>query len=73
MSENKRFYNSWNKNNSLFAFWIGNIDNHQLYKKKKNKIVTIEIDEITDTYFEVINKIYNIGVRNILILIVFNR
>jgi len=69
MSENKKFHNEWNKNNSLFAFWVGNIDIHQLYRKN----VTIEIDKITDRYFEIINEMYNTGARNILILTIFNK
>jgi len=69
MSEGKQFEKIWNKNNSLFAFWIGNIDIHQLYRKN----VTIEIDKITNKLFESINKMYDVGARNILILNIFNK
>jgi len=68
MSERKKFNEIWNNNNTLFAFWIGNIDIHQLYRKN----VTTEIDKITDKLFESINKMYNVGARNILILNIFN-
>ncbi len=63
MSEGKQFNKIWNKDNSLFAFWIGNIDINQLFRKN----TTAEIDEIT------INKMYDIGARNILILTIFNK
>jgi len=35
--------------------------------------VTIEIDEITDKLFESINKMYDVGAKNILILSIFNK
>ncbi|ORY35282.1 hypothetical protein LY90DRAFT_511706 [Neocallimastix californiae] len=66
MSKRKKFYKEWNKNNSLFAIWIGNID---IYCKKK---VPNEIDEITNSLFKSINKLYNVGARNILLLSILN-
>jgi len=60
MSEHKKFYNLWNKNDSLFIFWFGAID---IGFRKQGTI-----DEITESLFNIINKIYDIGAKNILIL-----
>jgi len=59
MSEGKQFYNVWNKDNSLFTFWFGACDIG--YRKYGS------IDEVTDNLFNIINKIYEVGARNILI------
>lgn len=69
MSKGKKFYNEWNKKDSLFALWIGNNDIINLYKKN----VTSEIDEITDNLFDTIEKMYIVGARNILILKIFQK
>jgi len=70
MSKETKFYNMWNKNNSLFAIWIGNIDIWSLIIGENEKI---EIDKITNKLFEIINEMYNVGARNILIFNVFSR
>jgi len=70
MSEEKKFYNQWKKNNSLFAIWIGNRD---VALVKKNMNITEEIDKITDSLFATINDIYDIGARNILIMEAYPR
>lgn len=67
MSHGKKFDNVWNKDNSLFAIWIGTLDVVHLNRKN----ATIEIDEITDSLFNIINKIYDVGARNFLIFEVF--
>ena len=49
--------------------WIGNNDIHNLYGVNIAK----EIDEIMNILFESINKLYNDGARNILLLSIFNK
>jgi len=69
MSENKKFYNEWSKKDSLFILWIGNNDIINLY----NKNATAEIDEITNNLFDAIEKMYDVGANNILILKIFQK
>jgi len=69
MSKGKIFGNSWNKTNSLFALWIGNNDIINLFRNN----VAREIDEITDNLFDIINKMYEDGARNFLILLIFQK
>jgi len=64
MSKGKIFYNKWNSNNSLFVIWIGNNDIKYLYRNN----MKMEIDVITYELFNIIEKIYDLGARNILIL-----
>ena len=64
MSKNKKFYRNWNSINSLFIFWLGHNDLKCLYRKNTKS----EIDEITTELFNVIEKIYEVGARNILFL-----
>jgi len=62
MIKGKKFCNTWNENNSLFAFWFGTIDigfrNHN-YKT---------IEELSENFFNLIKRMYDYGLRNILIL-----
>ncbi|KAG4095514.1 hypothetical protein H8356DRAFT_1427112 [Neocallimastix lanati (nom. inval.)] len=62
MSKGKKFYNTWNENNSIFAFWFGTIDigfrNHN-YKT---------VEELAKNFFNLIERMYDYGLRNILIL-----
>ncbi|KAG4097209.1 hypothetical protein H8356DRAFT_1395032 [Neocallimastix lanati (nom. inval.)] len=62
MTKGKKFCNTWNENNSLFAFWFGTIDigfrNHN-YKT---------IEELSENFFNLIKRMYDYGLRNILIL-----
>jgi len=59
MSNGKRFNNVWNENNSLFVFWFGANDVNVLNQEV--------FDEVITDLFNIINKIYNIGGRNLLL------
>jgi len=64
MSKDKKFYQNWNSINSLFVIGSGHNDHKCLYRKK----TTFEIDKITTELFNLIEKIYEVGARNFLIL-----
>jgi len=62
MSKGKKYYNEWNINNSLFTFWFGTIDiGFRNYNYKT-------IPELVKNLFFLIKGMYDIGVRNILII-----
>ncbi|ORY29708.1 hypothetical protein LY90DRAFT_512806 [Neocallimastix californiae] len=64
MSNNKIFYHKWNSNNSLFAFFIG----HNDIKLIRRNNIEIDISSIINGLFNIINNLYDVGARNILIL-----
>lgn len=83
MSNGKKYFNEWNKYNTLIAIFMGTNDVHHLNQKckseqsifcaKNNKTINENINNITDIIFEIINKFYNIRARNILILTPLNK
>ncbi|KAG4083687.1 hypothetical protein H8356DRAFT_1283757 [Neocallimastix lanati (nom. inval.)] len=63
MLNNKFFYQKWNSNNSLFVIFTG----HNDMKKVRRENIEMDISNITNGFFNIIEDLYNVGARNILI------
>jgi len=65
MSYNKTFNEEWESSNSLFAIWIGSVD---IIRIKKEQNIEELSEKIISNMFNIIEKLYNTGARNYLIL-----
>jgi len=68
MTFNKYFNGEWKSSNSLFAIWIGSEDIIRIPEKSNIEKLS---EQIISNMFDVIEKLYNDGARNFLILNIF--
>jgi len=67
MSEGKTFGDSWNGNSTLVAYWIG-VNDIRCIKRPKDKNVDEKFDKIIKEIFQTLEKMYNAGAKNFLII-----
>lgn len=65
MTKGKKFYDRWNSNNTLFAFWIGCNDIRNIIRYP---FTFMAFDRIITIMFLNFNYLYNDGARNFIIL-----
>lgn len=70
MSPGKKYYDKWNSTDTLFAIYMGSNDVGHVNNLKNNKTVNENLDDILNIFFDKVEKIYQIGGKNLMIIMV---
>jgi len=68
MSKGKKYYNKWQDNNTLIGIFIGSNDVNDINYINNNKNITENMNDIIDIIFNTIENMYNVGIRNFMII-----